>query len=96
MDLKKYIRSIPDYPKKGILFRDITTLLKDSSAFVFTIDSIVNLIKNQDFDKIVAVESRGFVFASAVAYKLSKPLIISNALCSNWLLIFPNRANFYN
>ena len=76
MDLKKYIRSIPDYPKKGILFRDITTLLKDSSAFVFTIDSIVNLIKNQDFDKIVAVESRGFVFASAVAYKLSKPLIM--------------------
>ena len=76
MDLKKYIRSIPDYPKKGILFRDITTLLKDSSAFVFAIDSIVNLIKNQNFDKIVAVESRGFVFASAVAYKLSKPLIM--------------------
>ena len=76
MDLKKYIRSIPDYQKKGILFRDITTLLKDSSAFVFAIDSIVNLIKNQNFDKIVAVESRGFVFASAVAYKLSKPLIM--------------------
>ena len=67
MDLKKYIRSIPDYPKKGILFRDITTLLKDSDAFVFTINSIVNLIKNQNFNKIVALESRGFFFASAVA-----------------------------
>ena len=76
MDLKKYIRSIPDYPKKGILFRDITTLIKDSSAFRYTIDEIVNLIKNQDFNKIVAVESRGFIFASPVAYKLSKSLIL--------------------
>ena len=76
MDLKKYIRSIPDYPKKGILFRDITTLIKDNSAFRYTIDEIVNLIKNQDFNKIVAVESRGFIFAAPVAYELSKSLIL--------------------
>ena len=76
MDLKKYIRSIPDYPKKGILFRDITTLIKDNSAFRYSIDEIVNLIKNQDFNKIVAVESRGFIFASPVAYELSKSLIL--------------------
>ena len=76
MDLKKYIRSIPDYPKKGILFIDITTLIKDNSAFRYSIDEIVNLIKNQDFNKIVAVESRGFIFAAPVAYELSKSLIL--------------------
>ena len=76
MDLKKYIRSIPDYPKKGILFRDITTLVKDNEAFKYTIDQIVEKIKTLSFEKIVAIESRGFVFASAVAYVLSKPLIL--------------------
>ena len=76
MDIKNYIRSIPDYPKKGILFRDITTLIKDGGAFKYTIDKIVEMIGAQNFEKIVAVESRGFVFASAVAYKLSKPLIL--------------------
>ena len=76
MDLKKYIRSIPDYPKKGILFRDITTLIKDPSAFNFTIDKIVEISKKIKFDKISAIESRGFVFASVVSYKLKKPLIM--------------------
>tara|TARA_B100001123_G_C15069927_1_gene931179 strand:- start:457 stop:984 length:528 start_codon:yes stop_codon:yes gene_type:complete len=76
MDLKKYIRSIPDYPKKGILFRDITTLIKDSKAFKYAIDQITNKIKDLNFEKIVAIESRGFVFASAVAYNMSKPLIL--------------------
>ena len=76
MDLKNYIRSIPDYPKKGILFRDITTLIKNEEAFKYTINEIVKTIEGQNFDKIVAVESRGFVFAAPVAYKLSKPLIM--------------------
>ena len=76
MDLKKYIRSIPDYPKKGILFRDITTLIKNPEAFNFTIDKIVEISKKLEFDKISAIESRGFVFASAVSYKLKKPLIM--------------------
>ena len=76
MDIKNYIRSIPDYPKKGILFRDITTLVKNGEAFKYTIDKIVEIINSQNFEKIAAVESRGFVFASAVAYKLSKPLIL--------------------
>ena len=76
MDIKNYIRSIPDYPKKGILFRDITTLVKNGEAFKYTIDKIVEIINTQNFEKIAAVESRGFVFASAVAYKLSKPLIL--------------------
>ena len=76
MDLKDYIRSIPDYPKKGILFRDITTLIKDNKAFNYTINKIVELAKDLKFDKVVAVESRGFIFASALAYKLSKSLIM--------------------
>ena len=76
MDLKKYIRSIPDYPKKGILFRDITTLIKDPDAFNFSIDRIVEISKKIKFDKISAIESRGFVFASAVSYKLKKPLVM--------------------
>ena len=76
MDLKKYIRSIPDYPKKGILFRDITTLIKNPDAFNFSIDKIVDISKKIKFDKISAIESRGFVFASVVSYKLKKPLIM--------------------
>ena len=76
MDLKKYIRSIPDYPKKGILFRDITTLIKDEKAFAQTIDQIVERSKKFEFDKIAAIESRGFVFASAVSYILNKPFIM--------------------
>ena len=76
MDLKKFIRSIPDYPKKGILFRDITTLIKDEKAFEETINLIVERSKKYKFDKIAAVESRGFVFASAVSYILKKPFIM--------------------
>ena len=76
MDLKKTIRSIPDYPKKGILFRDITTLIKDEKAFAETIDQLVNRSKKYEFDKIAAIESRGFVFASAMSYLLKKPFIM--------------------
>ena len=76
MNLKDYIRSIPDYPKKGILFRDITTLIKDESAFAETINQIVERSKKYNFTKIAAIESRGFVFASAVSYILKKPFIM--------------------
>ena len=76
MNLKDFIRSIPDYPKKGILFRDITTLIKDEKAFSETINQIVEKSKKFKFDKIAAVESRGFVFASAVSYILNKPFIM--------------------
>ena len=76
MNLKKYIRSIPDYPKKGILFRDITTLIKDEKAFAESINQIVSRSKKFKVDKIAAIESRGFVFASAVSYILEKPFIL--------------------
>jgi adenine phosphoribosyltransferase len=76
MNLKDYIRSISDYPKKGILFRDITTLIKDEKAFAETINQIVEKSKQFEFDKIAAIESRGFVFASAISYILKKPFIM--------------------
>ena len=76
MNLKDYIRSIPDYPKKGILFRDITTLIKDEKAFSETINRIVEKAKKMEIDKIAAIESRGFVFASAVSYIMNKPFIM--------------------
>ena len=76
MDLKKHIRSIKDYPKKGILFRDITTLIKNPEAFKYTNDKIIELSKKIDFDKVSAIESRGFIFAAAVSYALNKPFIL--------------------
>ena len=76
MELKDYIRSIKDYPKKGILFRDITTLIKNEKAFKECINQIVERTKNFKVDKIAAIESRGFVFASAVSYILNKSFIL--------------------
>jgi len=76
MDLKKHIRSIPNYPKKGILFRDITTLIKDAKAFKYTNDKIIEIAKKIKFDKIAAIESRGFIFASTISYQLEKPFIL--------------------
>ena len=76
MNLKDFIRALPDYPKKGILFRDITTLIKDENAFSHFIDLIVEKSKNFNFNKIAAIESRGFVFASAVSYLVKKPFIM--------------------
>ena len=75
MDLK-FIRSIPDYPKKGILFRDITTLIQQPLAFEYSVNKITEIAKKINFDKIAAIESRGFVFASAVSYLCQKPLIL--------------------
>ena len=76
MDLKKYIRSIPDYPKKGILFRDITTLIKDKHAFKNCIDQMSKILVGLKYDKIAAIESRGFIFASPLSYNLSKPYVL--------------------
>ena len=76
MDLKKYIRSIQDYPKKGILFRDITTLIKDKNAFKNCIDQMSQILNKISYDKIAAIESRGFIFASPLSYNLSKSHIL--------------------
>jgi len=76
MDLKKYIRSIQDYPKKGILFRDITTLIKDKNAFKNCIDQMSQILNKINYVKIAAIESRGFIFASPLSYNLSKSHIL--------------------
>lgn len=72
MNIKQTIRTIEDYPKAGISFKDITTLLKDKDAFVYAIDTMVNNIKsyNIEIDHIVGIEARGFILGSAVAYAL--------------------------
>jgi adenine phosphoribosyltransferase len=76
MNLKDYIRSIPDYPKEGILFRDITKLIEDENAFAECINQIIKKSKKFKIDKIAAIESRGFVFASAVSYMLKRPFVM--------------------
>lgn len=71
MNLKNYIRNIQDYPKEGILFRDITTLLKDKDAFKFAIDAMAKQVEDKKIDYIVGAESRGFLIGSALAYRLN-------------------------
>jgi adenine phosphoribosyltransferase len=70
MDLKSKIRNIPDFPKKGVVFRDITTLIKDGEAFRYAIDKMAENYKGKEIDAIVGAESRGFIFGAALAYKL--------------------------
>ncbi|MCF7878481.1 MAG: adenine phosphoribosyltransferase [Candidatus Omnitrophica bacterium] len=71
MKLQDYIRTIPDFPKKGILFRDITTLLSEQKAFRKAINDLAKLLKNKKIDYIVSAEARGFIFGGALAYKLN-------------------------
>ena len=71
MDLKKYIRDVPDFPKQGILFKDITTLLKEPEPFHYAIDTIFDKYKDKNIDKVVSVEARGYIFGGVLAYKLN-------------------------
>lgn len=75
MDLKSYIRSIPDFPKPGILFYDITTLLQSAEAFGHVIDTLVDRYKDQEIDVIAGIESRGFIFGAPLAYELKIPFV---------------------
>lgn len=70
-DLKQAIRDIPDFPKKGIIFKDITTLLKDKTHLKKTIESIVDKYKDANIDYVAGIESRGFIFGTAIAYLLN-------------------------
>ncbi|MEM3374620.1 MAG: adenine phosphoribosyltransferase [Candidatus Woesearchaeota archaeon] len=76
VDLKRFIREIPDFPKKGILFYDITTLIKEGNAYNICIENLYNLVKNKKYDKVAAIESRGFIFAAPLAIKLGCGLAI--------------------
>ena len=74
--LEDYIRTIPDFPEPGIMFRDITTVFQDADGLKLAIDSMQDLIKDLDFDVIVGAESRGFIYGAAMAYNLHKPLVL--------------------
>ncbi len=74
-NLKQYIRDIPDFPKPGIIFKDITTLLKDKTIFNQVINHLTERYKDQKIDKVVGVEARGFIFAGALAYALGAGMI---------------------
>ena len=74
--LEDYIRTIPDFPEPGIMFRDITTVFQDADGLKLAIDSMEELVKDLDYDVIVGAESRGFIYGAALAYNLHKPLIL--------------------
>lgn len=75
MDLTRYIRDIPDFPKPGILFKDITPLLQAPEAFAYVIDRFADYFGGRNVDTVVAIEARGFLFGAALAYRLAKPLV---------------------
>jgi adenine phosphoribosyltransferase len=77
MDLKHYIRTVKDFPKKGIDFFDITTLVKDKDALAYAVDLFYDKYKNTKIDKIVSAESRGFVFGAPLAYKLNCGFVLA-------------------
>ena len=74
--LKEYIRSIPDFPEKGIIFRDVTSVLQDADGLKLAIDEMVKLLDGVDCDVIAGTESRGFIFGMPIAYLLNKPFVL--------------------
>jgi adenine phosphoribosyltransferase len=74
--LEEYVTTIPDFPKKGIMFRDVTTIIQDKDGFKLAIDGLSDLLKDVDYDLIAASESRGFIFGAPIAYKEDKGLIL--------------------
>ncbi|MCI5601358.1 MAG: adenine phosphoribosyltransferase [Hallerella porci] len=75
-DLSDYLRSIPDFPKPGIIFRDVTSILQNADGFKLAIDSLLQKLEGVEFDVIAGAESRGFIFSAPLAYKLNKPLAL--------------------
>ena len=74
--LEDYVRTIPDFPKKGIMFRDITTVAQDADGLRLAIDSMQDLVKDIDFDVVVGAEARGYIFGTPIAYNLHKPMVM--------------------
>ena len=74
--IEEYVRSIPDFPEEGIIFRDITSILQDPDGFKLAIDSLLAMVKDVDFDVVVGAESRGFIFEMPIAYNLHKPFVL--------------------
>lgn len=76
MDLKSRIRTVENFPKDGISFKDITTLLQDPEAFKYTVDKLVEIAGEFDYDLIIGPEARGFIFSAPMAYAANKPLVL--------------------
>lgn len=74
--LEDYVRTIPDFPEPGIMFRDVTSILQDADGFKLAVDTLIGFVKDIDFDVIAGAESRGFIFGAAVAYALNKPFVL--------------------
>ena len=74
-ELKDYVRTIPNFPEEGIMFRDITTVLQDPDGFKLAIDEMQNLVADLDFDVVLGAESRGFIFSAPIAYNRGKALV---------------------
>lgn len=75
-ELKDYVRTIPNFPEEGIMFRDITTVMQDPDGLKLAIDTMQNLVSDLDFDVVVGAESRGFIFGTPIAYNLHKPFVL--------------------
>ena len=75
-NLDSYIRSIPDFPEEGIIFRDVTSVIQDADGFKLAIDTMQDLIKDLDYDVVVGAESRGFIFGAPLAYNNHKPFVL--------------------
>ena len=75
-ELKDYVRSIPDFPEPGIIFRDITSVLQDADGLHLAVDTMQDLIKDLDYDVVVGPESRGFIFGTPIAYNTHKPFVL--------------------
>jgi len=75
MDLRTYIRDVPDFPKKGIVFKDITPLLGDKDALHYALNALADRFKDRGIDKVVGIESRGYIFAPAIALGLGAGLV---------------------
>ena len=73
--IEEYVRSIPDFPEEGIIFRDVTSVLQDADGLKLAIDSMIKLLEGVEFDVIVGTESRGFIFGVPIAYALGKPFV---------------------
>ena len=73
--IEEYVRSIPDFPEPGIIFRDVTSILQDADGLKLAIDSMQECLKDTDVDVIVGTESRGFIFGVPIAYNLHKPFV---------------------
>ncbi len=74
--LEDYVRTIPDFPEKGIMFRDVTSVIQDKDGFKMAVDSMMDNVKDIDFDVVIGLESRGFIFGAPIAYNLGKPFVL--------------------